>query len=138
MPTDPDNLLEQARFQISRFGHVTNPTSLDLVNRITDLEAEVKETNRVHNKAVVDFANKAAEMETENADKSQLLARYLGKNKELEAEIAGLRKEPKYHHPDCNYWKWDRRFSWDTTDCTCEAVAGPTAPPEPNGKGRGE
>ena len=23
------------------------------------------------------------------------------------------------HHHKCNYWKWDRRYSWDKTDCSC-------------------
>lgn len=26
----------------------------------------------------------------------------------------------RYHHPDCNYWKWDWRYSWSSTDCNCE------------------
>jgi len=26
------------------------------------------------------------------------------------------------HHPDCNWWKWDWRYSWDVTDCNCEVV----------------
>lgn len=30
----------------------------------------------------------------------------------------------KYHHPDCNYWKWDWEHSWDATDCNCEDVGG--------------
>ena len=32
---------------------------------------------------------------------------------------------PHYHHPDCNYWKWDWRYSWDDTDCNCDKVVGP-------------
>jgi len=44
-----------------------------------------------------------------------------------------LDKEPnihrgQYHHPDCGYWRWDWRYSWDATDCNCEDVAGPTDP----------
>ncbi len=31
----------------------------------------------------------------------------------------------RYHHPDCNYWQWDWRYSWAPTDCNCEDVAGP-------------
>jgi len=34
----------------------------------------------------------------------------------------------RYHHPDCNYWKWDWRNSWDATDCNCDEVAGPVEP----------
>lgn len=34
----------------------------------------------------------------------------------------------RYHHPDCNYWKWDWRYSWAVSDCNCEEVAGPTEP----------
>jgi hypothetical protein len=43
---------------------------------------------------------------------------------DLYAEIEQLKAMPKYHHPDCNYWKWDWRYSWDVTDCNCESVAG--------------
>jgi len=48
---------------------------------------------------------------------------------ELEAEVKRLRegeRRPGYHHPDCNYWKWDWRFSWHETDCTCDDVCGPS------------
>jgi hypothetical protein len=33
-----------------------------------------------------------------------------------------------FHHPDCNYWKWDWRFSWHKSDCNCIEVSGPTEP----------
>jgi len=47
----------------------------------------------------------------------------------LQTRIAELER-PGFHHPDCNWWKWDWRYSWDETDCTCEAVAGPPEPPK--------
>ena len=44
----------------------------------------------------------------------------------LEAEVTKLQavvdRLEKYHHPDCNWWKWDWRFSWDKTDCNCDSV----------------
>jgi hypothetical protein len=40
---------------------------------------------------------------------------------ELAAENLWL-KDAANHHPDCNYWSWDWRFSWAPTDCTCEKV----------------
>lgn len=51
---------------------------------------------------------------------------YEGHIGDLERRIEELEAMPKYHHPDCNWWKWDWRYSWDTTDCNCDAVAGPT------------
>jgi DNA repair exonuclease SbcCD ATPase subunit len=44
---------------------------------------------------------------------------------ELKAKVEELEAMPKYHHPDCNWWKWDWRYSWDVTDCNCDKVAGP-------------
>lgn len=43
----------------------------------------------------------------------------------LETEIERLRNQiaAANHHPDCNYWKWDWRYSWSPTDCTCAAEA---------------
>ena len=40
--------------------------------------------------------------------------------------IEELEAMPKYHHPDCNWWKWDWRYSWDKTDCICDDAAGPS------------
>ena len=49
---------------------------------------------------------------------------------ELREEVKRLRKElrekPGFHHPDCNWWKWDWRYSWSEYDCTCDKVAGPS------------
>jgi hypothetical protein len=28
----------------------------------------------------------------------------------------------EHHHPDCNWWKWDWRYSWSELDCTCAKV----------------
>ncbi len=27
-----------------------------------------------------------------------------------------------YHHPDCNWWTWDWKYSWSPSDCTCNQV----------------
>jgi hypothetical protein len=43
----------------------------------------------------------------------------------LEAKVEKLEAMPKYHHPDCNWWKWEQGYSWDVTDCNCDKVAGP-------------
>ena len=54
----------------------------------------------------------------------------------LEATIKQVSAEipsgPHYHHPDCNYWRWDWRYSWDDSDCNCDKVAGPEEAPAPD------
>ena len=37
---------------------------------------------------------------------------------QLETENKSLKKAEN-HYPECKFWKWDWRFSWDKTDCSC-------------------
>ena len=48
---------------------------------------------------------------------------YYELNEKLIAKVEDLEAGPRYHHPDCNWWKWDWRYSWDVTDCNCDKVA---------------
>ena len=34
------------------------------------------------------------------------------------------------HSLSCNFWKWDWRFSWDQTDCTCPLRNWQPEPPQ--------
>jgi len=78
------DLIDQARFQIDRYGHTTKGTSLSLVNTIERLQAKIKE------------------LETSNKDKSQLLASFRSQIKQLEAALTNLAKSPQGFD---GYWK---------------------------------
>jgi len=70
--------------------------------------------------------------ELEGSEKQSLIVGdfRIARIKELEARVEELESVPKYHHPDCNWWKWDWRYSWDATDCNCDDVAVPPEPPK--------
>lgn len=84
-------------------------------DRIEELEAEIKEQKTVIEYHINDKC-RLNSAKTKRMIKAEDVAQR--KIKELEAM-------PKFHHPDCNWWKWDWRYSWHKTDCNCEQVAGP-------------
>jgi len=56
-----------------------------------------------------------------NAESYQVFAL----KKRIEQLEGVLKAKPEFHHPDCNWWKWDWQYSWDVTDCNCDEVAAP-------------
>ena len=58
----------------------------------------------------------------------EVAARSLEAIEALEARVEELELGPRYHHPDCNWWKWDWRYSWHKSDCNCKTVESPTDP----------
>jgi len=77
-------------------------------------------------------AKKIEQLEADNTAKECVIQNYrLGMERtdtewqEMIDRIEELEALPHYHHPDCNYWKWDWQYSWDVTDCNCDEVAGP-------------
>ncbi len=70
------------------------------------------------------FAKYERHGELEDLESAQLIDRLTSQPDKQESGI----HRGRYHHPDCNYWKWDWRYSWDSTDCNCEDVVGPVEP----------
>lgn len=67
-----------------------------------------------------------ATLETRDKEIEELEERveeYYKLNEKLIAKVEDLEAIHPYHHPDCNWWKWDWRYSWDVTDCNCDKVA---------------
>ena len=66
---------------------------------------------------------------TDSQEIMQLIDYVLELGDALKAEravVEELEAMPNFHHPDCNWWKWDFRYSWDKTDCNCAECCGPT------------
>ena len=40
------------------------------------------------------------------------------KIEQLEAEKEKI-KQAGNHYPECKFWEWEWKYSWDKTDCTC-------------------
>ena len=88
---------------------------VELQQRIDELEAQVKEM-----KAEID------RLKGKTHD-PYCFVEQDGEKFWSERLVNKLEAQTRYHHPDCNWWKWDWLYSWDVTDCNCSQVAAPAA-----------
>lgn len=101
--------------------------------------ADAVDKSRVRYLQHLEHENATMQDEIERLTAEKDIAVEYGKVSDSEATLANARiaklegeneniHRGQYHHPDCNYWKWDWRYSWSPTDCNCDEVCGPTEP----------